>query len=600
MILTNYVFLSTTISIFFKRFVRSFSRKKREDYLILSISFFTFANKKDMRPISYFLFGLSLLTIGGCGGRNTLSQLVEVDSLINSEQQDSAYNLLQTIKESDLDTDQDKAYYQLLTVQTSILTKRYFKSDSLIDAVIGFYQQSEDIPKLANAYYYKANSLLMNHSTEEAVVYLKQAEQLAKRTTDYRLRYKVAECISYLNSICGKYDLALDYVKEAFVLIDKIDNKRWLADAYYRMGISYANLNMMDSAKYYFNKTQDYIKYVREDKLPYFLTSIGMVYKDDSPMMAKKNFSEALAIKELTAPLEGLAEILYFEGKEEEAYQLWKKALTVNDYTPKDNIIHNLLEYDIEHGNTDKVCEQVNEIIAIKDSIINKVKNDTIKDLQTRYDHQVAMNAAHERTIWWQRSIGVLLVTILLVTIYAIRYRNKLKLKLKNRQIKINQYISQLNELESKKVQADLQILSLQDDKEKDCQEIISLKNQKSEADEEIQQLKKTIKDLSGQEISKIRIGYELLSDVEDNKCVRNWPTENYEAFLAYYDTINHDFLRSVAKKYKNLTPQNVFYLVLKNMKKSKDEIATIFGISKESLRSIEFRLNKKDKKKKN
>lgn len=562
--------------------------------MILSISFLTFANKKDMRPISYFLFGLSLLTIGGCGGRNTLSQLVEVDSLINSEQQDSAYNLLQTIKESDLDTDQDKAYYQLLTVQTSILTKRYFKSDSLIDAVIGFYQQSEDIPKLANAYYYKANSLLMNHSTEEAVVYLKQAEQLAKRTTDYRLRYKVAECISYLNSICGKYDLALDYVKEAFVLIDKIDNKRWLADAYYRMGISYANLNMMDSAKYYFNKTQDYIKYVREDKLPYFLTSIGMVYKDDSPMMAKKNFSEALAIKELTAPLEGLAEILYFEGKEEEAYQLWKKALTVNDYTPKDNIIHNLLEYGIEHGNTDKVCEQVNEIIAIKDSIINKVKNDTIKDLQTRYDHQVAMNAAHERTIWWQRSIGVLLVTILLVTIYAIRYRNKLKLKLKNRQIKINQYISQLNELESKKVQADLQILSLQDDKEKDCQEIISLKNQKSEADEEIQQLKKTIKDLSGQEISKIRIGYELLSGVEDNKCVRNWPTENYEAFLAYYDTINHEFLRNVAKKYRNLTPQNVFYLVLKNMKKSKDEIATIFGISKESLRSIEFRLNKK------
>jgi tetratricopeptide (TPR) repeat protein len=553
-----------------------------------------------MRPISYFLFGLSLLTIGGCGGGNIHSQLAEVDSLILSEQQDSAYNLLQTIKESDLDTDQDKAYYQLLTVQTSILTKRYFKSDSLIDAVIGFYQQSEDIPKLANAYYYKANSLLMNHSPEEAIVYLKQAEQLAKRTTDYRLRYKVAECISYLNSISGKYDLALDYVKEAFVLIDKIDNKRWQADAYYRMGISYANLNMMDSAKYYFDKTQDYIKYVREDKLPYFLTSIGMVYKDDSPMVAKKNFSEALAIKELTAPLEGLAEILYFEGKEEEAYQLWKKALTVNDYTPKDNIIHNLLEYDIEHGNTDKVCEQVNEIIAIKDSIINKVKNDTIKDLQTRYDHQVAMNAAHERTIWWQRSIGVLLVTILLVTIYAIRYRNKLKLKLKNRQIKINQYISQLNELESKKLQADLQISSLRDDKEKDCQEIISLKNQKSEADEEIQQLKKTIKDLSGQEISKIRIGYELLSGVEDNKCVRNWPTENYEAFLAYYDTINHDFLRNVAKKYKNLTPQNVFYLVLKNMKKSKDEIATIFGISKESLRSIEFRLNKKDKKKKN
>lgn len=551
-----------------------------------------------MRPINYFLFGLSLFIIG-CNGGNIHSQLAEVDSLISSEQYDSAYNQLQTIKKGNLDTDQDKAYCQLLIVQTSILTKRYPESDSLIDVVIGYYQQHENRQKLANAYYYKANCLLKNHSTEETVVYLKQAEQLAKQTADYRLRYKVSECISYLNSISGKFDLALDYAKKAIALTDNFNNKRWTADAYYRMGMSYANLNQMDSAKYYFDRILEYLKYVREEDLPFFLSTIGMAYIDNDLEAAKNYFSKALAIKELTVPLEGLAEIAYETGHQEEAYQLWKRALLVNDQTPKDNIIHNLLEYDIEHGKTDNICEQVNEIIAIKDSIINKVKNDTIKDLQTRYDHQVAMNIANERTIGWQRSIGILIIAILLVTIYAIRYRKKLELKLKDRQIKINQFISQLNELENMKVQADLQIANLQKDKEEGSQEIATLKSLKSEADEEIQQLQNTIKDISGQEVSKIRKGYELLSDVEINKCVRNWPIENYEAFLAYYDTINHDLMRSIAKKYKNPTPQNVFYLVLKNMEKSKDDIAKIIGISKDSLRSTEFRLNKKEKKKK-
>lgn len=566
--------------------------------MIVSDSFVIFANKKDMRPINCILLGLSLFIIS-CGGRSVPSQLAGVDSLILSGQYDSAYNQLQTIKKSDLDTDQDKAYYQLLIVQTNILTNRFPKSDSLIDVVIGFYQKHEDIQKLANAYYYKANCLLKSQSIEEAITYLKLAEQLANQTTDYRLRYKVVECISYLNSISGKYDLALDYAKKSLVLTDNINNKQWTVDAYFRMGMSYANLNQVDSAKYYFGITQDNIEYVSEEDLPFFLSNIGMAYIDNDLEVAKNYFNKAMAIKELTVPLEGLAEIAYETGNQEEAFQFWKRALLVNDLTPKDNIIHNLLEYDIEHGKTDNVCEQVNEIIAIKDSIINKVKNDTIKDLQTRYDHQVAMNVVNERIIWWQRSICILAIAILLVAIYAIKYRKKLELKLKDRQIKINQFISQLNELENMKVLADIQIANLQKDKEEGSQEIATLKSLKTEADEEIQQLQKTIKDISGKEVSKIRKGYELLSDVEANKCVRNWPVENYEAFLAYYDTINHDLLWSIAKKYKNPTPQNVFYLVLKNMKKSKDNIAKIFGISKESLRSTEFRLNKKEKKKK-
>ena len=98
-------------------------------------------------------------------------------------------------------------------------------------------------------------------------------------------------------------------------------------------------------------------------------------------------------------------------GKQEEAYNYWKKALTINDDDYKDNVIHSILSYDIEHGHVEKVCDHVDEIIHIKDSMLSKLKNDTIKDLQLRFDHEVILRKQEKITSYWR--IGGLAAAVL-------------------------------------------------------------------------------------------------------------------------------------------------------------------------------------------
>ena len=127
---------------------------------------------------------------------------------------------------------------------------------------------------------------------------------------------------------------------------------------------------------------EKYTKYINKKELPLILTNLGLLYRDSNPEEAKKFLMKSLSYKEFTNTYEWLAEIAYDEGKPDEAYHYWKRALTIQDATPKDNVIHNLIEYDIERGKTDSICEMVTQIIAIRDSIDAKLKNDTIKDLE--------------------------------------------------------------------------------------------------------------------------------------------------------------------------------------------------------------------------
>ena len=295
--------------------------------------------------------------------------------------------------------------------------------------------------------------------------------------------------------------------------------------------------------------------------------------------------------------MEQLADIYYDEGKTEEAYSLWERALTVNDFRPKDNVIHNLLEYDIEHGKTDNVCQRVNDIIAIKDSIINTLQNDTIRDLQVRFDHQVELNAANERLIRWQWVLGgmVLLVVCLLIILTWNRLRTKMKLK--DRQMQIDKYVKQVGELKLKKTQAELQISNLQNEKKQNECFIREIQAQNEQIEQEIVELDSMMKALTDKEVAKVRKGALLYADLEDNKKVVFWTDKDYESLVAFYSTLNSEKMRKVQKKYNNLTLRNMLYLILKEMGKSKAEICDIMGLEDSSYRSMESRIRSKAKK---
>lgn len=511
------------------------------------------------------LFLIGVLFLLSCQNNKVNIELAEIDTLIVKEKFDSAYHLLNKHDFTATSNPEDIAHFNLLKVQTAFLVNNpLVSSDSLLSCVISYYAQHVDNEKLADAYYYRAIGAYKAKDYQNSIMFYKEAEQHAKESGNIRQHYKIAEGISFVNGRCANYDLQLAYAKKALGLAKSIKNMKWVAYSYYRLGVAFSKLGYEDSVLYSFSKIRPYLQYVGSKDLPILLSSLGSSLKNSHPNIAKDYLFESLKYKEFTASYINLADIFFRDGASNEAYRLWKKALTVQDATPKDVAIRNIIEYDMERGKTDSICERINEIIAIRDSIDAKLKNDTIKDLQTRFDHEVAMREKDQIVIRWQWIAMTLIALLLIGIVYYLFKKYQTKIRLQNSQMQINDYMEQIRALQS----------------------------DKGDRTNEIERLNKQIKKIMEEKSPRLLQGRMLYDKVVANKKMDRWKKEDVKKFIEYYTATNYrvvNRLRSIPRK-EEMTPHHLLYLILQEMGKTDQEIRLILSISKETLRTLRFR----------
>ena len=510
---------------------------------------------------TFFVLLVPLLLLSACGGGKGNEQLDKVDSLVTAEAFDSAYQTLMAIDERDIRTDADQAHYNLLKVRTSILIGKPLPTDSLIDSAIAYYEKHVDHEKLADAYYYKA---INQFDLQQGIVFYKKAEQQALVTGNKYQLYKIYEGIAFVNRMYRKNDLQLVYSKKALNMAKAVNKKNWIVYTYYALAHAYLELKNEDSTEICLKQIPPIIKYVNNNEKPILLSSIGYFYKEKQPELAKKYLKESLEYQELTATYAYLAEISYEEGKKDEAYQYWKKGLLVQDVTPKDNILQNIIEYDIERGKTDSICERVNEIIAIRDSIDDKLKNDTIKDLQTRFDYEVAMHEKDQTVIRWQWALIGLFVVVVGLALYIIIKRYKEKLLLKNHQMQIQEYTNQIG----------------------------LLKESGEGASQQIELLSDEIRKIMDEKSPRLSEGRMLYDSIMEGRPIVKWSADDEKKFIEYFTATNYRLISHLRKepRRENLTDHKLIYLLLKEMGKTDKEVCEIMGLSDAGLRSIRNR----------
>ena len=245
------------------------------------------------------------------------------------------------------------------------------------------------------------------------------------------------------------------------------------------------------------------------------------------------------------------------------------KALAVHDATPKDNIIRNLIEYDLERGKTDSISDMVTQIFEIRDSIDAKLKNDTIKDLQTRFDHETAMHAKDQAIIRWQWGIMILTLALLAGIGLYIRRRYLNKIKLQGYQMQINDCLNQID----------------------------ALKTTGSDAQKKIEELNQQICDIMDNRAPGLNKGRVLYDDIVANRDISNWSKEDETLFLEYYTATNYramQQLKAIPREDK-LTNHRLIFLILQEMGKSELDILRILSISKETLRTLRHRTKPKE-----
>lgn len=515
-----------------------------------------------IKNLTYILV-ITLILFAACTHKGISEKLDRIDSLVLAEKYDSAYTILLGIKESSLAESSDKAHYYLLQTQVGYLVNKPLATDSMLDKSIEYYRQHKDNSRLADGYYYKATREMLVYNYPQAILYSKRAEQLA---VGVEQQYKIVERLAFLNERSSNYTLQLNYAKKSLQLASIANNKNWMAYSYNNIGSAFSNLDDNDSAFYYFNKVIPYINYIDKRYRAGFLTNIGMLNKEDFPEKAEEFFLESLRHKETSAAYENLADIYFMKGKQDEAYRLWKKALAIDDGDYKDNVIHSILSYDIEHGHVEKVCDHLDEIIHIKDSMLNKLKNDTIKDLQFRFDHEVSMRKQEQIISYWRIGGLVTLVIILLFIIYAIWEWDKRKDEKHCVQMLINDYISQIRELKASN---------------KDVNKAIEELNKK---------IRNKLEELSP-DLLQGQIYYEQILNGEI-KTICNWTNRDEKLFVDYYKAIDYRTVHRImsVKRKEPLTTHRLFYLLLKEMGKSDSQIQCLFSISDNGMKVLRSR----------
>ena len=512
-----------------------------------------------MKP-SWVLILLAMILFG-CSSGQVSTRLAEIDSLVVREQYDSACVMLKDVAETSM-TAEEQAHYDLLATQLGYLTNQPLPSDSLLDLAIAYYNKVGNHQKLADAYYYKSIRSRINLDYPQAILYGKKAEQLAMSTGDIPLQFKNVENLAFLNGLCENDQMQLQYAKKALSLAQKVQNKNWMVYSFNRIGFAFYNLGQMDSAYYYIEKSLPYIDYAYDSDKAGVLMNIGVLYKESDRDKAKEYFKKSLTYREYPDTYEHLADVYYAEGNKEEAYNLWKKALTVESRYNKDNLIYSILSYDLEHGNLEEASKNLDKVIAIKDSMLNLLRNDTIKDLQLRFDQQVAMHEQEQITNKWQKVVLVVLlfVVILLASIVIKRYQEKNRMQ--EIQLQLNDLMSQKRQLEASG-------------------------EQKSET---IESLNKEIEELLARE--SLNEGRMLYEQIMRGEAIVNWTGREESLFCQYYATVHYqEYHRlSKVKRASKMSDRKMFYLILKQMGKTDDEVKRIMALSPEGLRTLRSR----------
>ena len=79
-----------------------------------------------------------------CGGKPTAQELVEVDSLLAVEKNDSAYQIISTYDAASFQNEADRTYYNLLMTHAAVVSYHWPESDSLINEAIRYYKRTGD------------------------------------------------------------------------------------------------------------------------------------------------------------------------------------------------------------------------------------------------------------------------------------------------------------------------------------------------------------------------------------------------------------------------------------------------------------------------
>lgn len=499
--------------------------------------------------------------------KNKIYAILErVDSLCLAEDYKMADSLLAGIKTRDLQCDGDKALYHLLKTQTDIALSHQVPSDSLISFSQEYYERTGDNKKLARTYYYRGAYYYTVNRVEDAIMFIKKAEYIDKKHETPWLRSLIYGNLSFLNSISGANQTALEYAQKALTYAIKHDNASWRCFAYNCIASSYEGMKMMDSVYVYTKKIIPYLHEINNDEeRAWYMHNIGYVYYENGHYAeAEKFLREAAMLYQAPMINVNLAKNCYMLGKDHEADSLVKLINNDASFEEKAEMSQFLAERAERKGDYEAATRLYRQAKALEDSAARQKRTEETVTMQRDYEREEYTKSVRNKEIMWT---AIAFIVAALLAASGLAYHRKTVNRAKKTIADADRKIKEYNE------------------------RLAALERQDSRHTNEVKELERKIRRLKDEQTAVINSGQALYNDIMAGGTVATWRKKEFDEFIEYYRVCRPEAVAGVESGYSRLSSTHVFYLLLADMGRDDDEARRILGMTAGAVRTMKSRI---------
>jgi len=527
-------------------------------------------------PVFLLLVVLALI---GCRQRTIDRTLGEANTVVEHNA-DSAYALLQQIPDAaQSDNDATRAFYALLANQAAYKLYKPVLPDSLMQAAVSYYRQTNNLPLLCRACYYRAMPLYEQGRHDQALQLLKEGEQIAAELNDLLQLSKYYESLCMVNDRSRNNDLMLKYATQFLDNAFQLGDTVLIARGYCHVSTANARMNRPEETREIILKTLPLLNSMDSIAKAYILTNIACTLHDEGDNKQAKYYLElSLGSHPRPNTYAELGMIYAEEGNDAEAMKCWQKALSSENPKIVVNTLNSIAkQYKRQHDyeNALAIAERLSNL---KDSIHDSSEQAKVAEIQHRYDRQVVENRLY-KTLTWSLSGAVVVLIFLMIAVY---YHRRV----------VKTFSNKLDESMQSLMETQRQIVLLESERQKQIE-------QQGKANEKynrrIEALKKKAEGITREATERIGHGRDVYKAALKNNPIRL--REDEDCLIEYFSVMHHKTYSLWVQNYSQLSSRLITFLILQDMGKTDADIEHILSIEYSSVRSIKSRLKAKESK---
>ena len=506
-----------------------------------------------------FFILITLTVMAGCSQRQ--HPLLKQAWGVAEEKPNKANAILSKVR-TDALTDDEKAEYGLLKtiVAYKIKSTDIGDNDSLISASIAYYNMHGDEWHRGRAYYFRGMLRMYRFGNMlDAIIDFKKSETIAEHADDKDLKNRVYDILHHVNIISHNQSQALKYARKW------LDNSTALGDSVMMLknllicANAYADMDEMDSASVYIDKTLELEKHADASMLPSIYATAAIVYQEHGD---EEKAIDYMKKWEGTASYENigfltLARIRKVQKQYDKAIRLLKVEMDLPDLDNKSRMkcMELLSELYELTGEKELNMETKAQIKAYDDSMKYVNRAMQMVDWQQKFD-EVRQTKEFNHRLSWMQGVIIALIVVVVIAIGTgmIMHRRK-----------VRRLSSRLDE---------------------DAQRISYHRTKIDELEGRMEHISSTL-----------LVGTQMFNQLQQRQPIAEVTAKEQQSLVDYFSQLRPKRWQEWERKYNGLsTAQYIFLIMQDDLHYDDAAIAAALDVKRTSVRSMRSRIKSRER----